>query len=115
MGIVHRHAGGSLLVPGGANPFRFAAPGSLSELMQAAGFREVSEETRTVPWTWPGTPEEVWEQAQAVAVPFRRMLDRVPPKLWPQIHKEVHAAIRQYVRGENIEFGASVVLACGSK
>jgi SAM-dependent methyltransferase len=115
MGVVHRHVGGPLLVPGGSDPFRFAAPGSLADVLRSAGFREVREETRTVPWTWPGTPEDVWEQAQAVAVPFRPMLDRVPPSMWPQIHREVHAAIGQYVRGENIEFGASVILASGSK
>ncbi|MGA9551549.1 MAG: hypothetical protein WBR30_04830, partial [Candidatus Sulfotelmatobacter sp.] len=67
------------------------------------------------PWTWPGTPEEVWEQAQAVSVPFRPMLDRVPAEMRPQVHNEVLAAIGQYVRGDKIEFGASVVLASGSK
>ena len=115
MGIVHRHVGGSLLAPGGPDPFCFAAPGSLLEVLHDAGFREVHEETKIVPWTWPGTPEDVWEQARAVSVPFRPMLDRVPENMWPQIHAEVHAAVRQYVRGQNIEFGASVVLASGSK
>src|SRR5579864_4732323 len=113
MGVVHRHVGGSLLQPGGPDPFCFAAPGSLSEVLHDAGFREVHEETEIVPWTWPWTPEDVWEQARAVSVPFRPMLDRVPENMWPQIHAEVHAAVRQYVRGENIEFGASVVLASG--
>ena len=115
MGVVHRHVGGPMLQPGGPDPFRFAAPGSLSAVLQSAGFREVHEETKRLPWTWPGTPEEVWEQAQAAAVPFRAMLDRVPAGMWAQIHAEVHAAIRQYVEGENILFGASVVLASGSK
>jgi SAM-dependent methyltransferase len=115
MGVVHRHVGGPLLAPGGPDPFRFAASGSLSRALCSAGFREVHEEIRTVPWTWPGTPEEVWEQAQAVAVPFRPLLDRVPQSMWPRIHEEVHAAVRRYVRGENIEFGAAVVLASGSK
>jgi SAM-dependent methyltransferase len=114
MGGVHRHVGGLLLQPDGPNPFRFSQPGSLSAILQAAGFHDVHEETRTVPWTWPGTPEEVWEQAQAVSVPFRPLLDRVPEDQWPQIHADVIAAIKQYVRGENIEFGASVVLASGS-
>jgi SAM-dependent methyltransferase len=114
MGVVHRHVGGFLLQPDGPNPFRFAQPESLSAILQAAGFHDVHEETKIVPWTWPGTPEEVWEQAQAVSVPFRPMLDRVPANQWPQIHAEVIAAIMQYVRGENIEFGASVVLASGS-
>ena len=115
MGVVHRHVGGPLLAPGGPDPFRFSGTGSLSQVLRAAGFRQVHEETKTVAWTWPGTREEVWEQAQAVAVPFRPMLDRVPTQTWPQIHKEVHAAIDKYVCGENIEFGATVVLASGSK
>jgi len=114
MGVVHRHVGGFLLQPDGHNPFRFSQPGSLSTILQAAGFHDVQEETRTVPWKWPGTPEEVWEQAQAVSVPFRPLLDRVPEDQWPQIHADVIAAIKQYVRGENVEFGASVVLASGS-
>jgi len=43
------------------------------------------------------------------------MLDRVPANVWPQVDKDVQAAIGQYVNGENIEFGASVVLASGTK
>jgi SAM-dependent methyltransferase len=115
MGVVHRHVGGPLLVPGGPDPFGFAEPGSLSAVLRDAGFRSVEEETRTVDWTWPGTPEEVWEQAQAVAVPFRPMLDRVPTDMRKQVDEEVLRSIQQYVRGENIEFGVSVVLASGRK
>jgi SAM-dependent methyltransferase len=115
MGVVHGHVGGPLLEAGGPNPFRFAVRGSLSAKLEAAGFREVDEESKTLPWTWPGTPQEVWEQAQAVSVPFRPMLDRVPENLWPRINAEVLVAIGRYVKGENIEFGASVVLASGRK
>jgi len=115
MGVVHRHAGGALLEPGGPDPFRFAAPGSLSAVMSKAGFRDVEEQTETLSWTWPGPPEEVWEQAQAVAVPFRPMLERVPAEKWPQVHEEVHAAVRQYSDGDKVAFGATVVLASGRK
>lgn len=115
MGVVHRHVGGPLLQPGGPDPFRYSVPGSLSEILRDAGFHAVEEETKTLPWTWPGPVEEVWEQAQAVAVPFRAMLERVPAEKWPQIHDEVHAAVRQYSDGEKIAFGASVVLASGKK
>jgi len=115
MGVVHRHVGGPLLPPNGPNPFRYAEPGSLPARMRAAGFRNVEEETRTLPWTWPGSVEEVWEQARGVAVPFRPMLDRVPADKWPQINAEVHDAVRRYSDGEKIAFGASVVLASGKK
>lgn len=115
MGVVHRNVGGPLLQPDGPNPFRFAEPGSLSGVLRAAGFDSVEEETVTLPWTWPGPVEEVWEQAKAVAVPFRPMLDRVPADRWPQIDAEVHEAVARYSDGEKIAFGASVVLASGKK
>jgi SAM-dependent methyltransferase len=115
MGVVQQNVGGALLQPGGPDPFRFAEPGSLSVVLQTAGFRGVEEETRNLPWNWPGPPEEVWEQAQAVAVPFRPMLNRVPTHMWPQIHAEVHAAVTRYFDGEKVAFGASVVLASGAK
>jgi SAM-dependent methyltransferase len=115
MGVVHRHVGGPLLQPGGPDPFRFAKSGSLSAVLRSAGFSGVEEETRTLPWSWPGPVEEVWEQAHAVSVPFRPMLDRVPAEMWPQIHAEVHAAVAQYFDGQKVAFGASVVLASGAK
>lgn len=115
MGVVHKHVGGALLPPGGPNPFRFAKPGSLSMVLGSAGFDAVEEETKTLPWVWPGSVEEVWEQAQGVAVPFRPLLDRVPAENWPVIHAEVHTEVRKYSDGEKISFGASVVLASGKK
>jgi SAM-dependent methyltransferase len=54
IGIVHRRIGGPWLAPEGPDPFRFARPGSLSEALSRGGFASVQEETRTVPWTWPG-------------------------------------------------------------
>jgi SAM-dependent methyltransferase len=115
MGVVHRHVGGPLLASDGPNPFRFSEPGSLSAVLRSAGFNAVEEETKTLAWSWPGSVEEVWEQAQAVAVPFRPMLQRVPTERWPEIHAAVHDAVRKYSDGETIAFGASVVLASGKK
>jgi hypothetical protein len=68
-----------------------------------------------VPWTWPGSAEEVWEQAQAVSVPFRAMLERVPAEQWPTVNAEVLAAIGQYRQDDRLAFGASVVFASGKK
>src|SRR6266571_7784029 len=107
MGVVRRHVGGPLLQPDGPNPFRFCEPGSLSAVLRSAGFNGVEEETKTLPWTWPGPVEEVWEYAQSVSVPFRPMLERVPAEKWPEIHAEVHAAVRQYFDGEKVAFAAT--------
>ena len=111
MKIVHHNVGGAMLPVGGADPFRFSAPDSLSEVLRAAGFQEVEESTRNLPWTWMGDAEEVFEYACAVAAPFRPMLERVPEEMWPVIRAEAVAAIERYRVGDEIRFGAEVVLA----
>ncbi|MFZ3264174.1 MAG: methyltransferase domain-containing protein [Terriglobales bacterium] len=111
MKIVHGHVGGTMLPAGGADPFRFSAPESLSQVLRAAGFQGVEESTRNLPWTWLGDAEEVFEYACAVAAPFRPMLERVPEEMWPTIRAEAVAAIERYRVGDEIRFGADVVLA----
>jgi len=115
MGVVHRRVGGPLLPPDGPNPFRFAETGSLSAVLRSAGFNDIEEEMKTLPWTWPGSAEEVWDQAQAVAVPFRPMLERVADAEWPEIHAAVYEAVSRYSDGDKIAFGAQVILASGRK
>ncbi|MGA8734826.1 MAG: class I SAM-dependent methyltransferase [Terriglobales bacterium] len=115
IGVVVEHIGGPALVPGGADPFRFARPESLSSVMRTAGFKNVDEETKTLPWTWPGTAEEVWEQAQAVATPFLPLLQRIPSERQDAINRAVIQAIERYADGESIKFGAVVVLASGMR
>ncbi len=111
MKIVHRNVGGAMLPAGGADPFRFSAPDSLSQVLRAAGFQEVEESTRNLPWNWLGDAEEVFEYACAVAAPFRPMLERVPEEMWPAIRAAAVAAIERYRVGDEIQFGADVVLA----
>jgi ubiquinone/menaquinone biosynthesis C-methylase UbiE len=113
MKIVHRHVGGPILQPGGADLFRFSVAGSLSEVLRASGFHEVEESMQNLPWTWPGAAEEVFEYACAVAAPFRPMLERVPEKDWPAIRAEATAAIERCRVGDEIRFSAHVVLASG--
>ncbi len=113
MKLVHQHVGGPLLADGGGNPFRFSAPGALSDVLRAAGFREVEESTRNLPWTWLGDAEEVFEYACAVAAPFRPMLERVPEAMWPALRAAAVATMERYRLGDEIRFGADVVLASG--
>ncbi len=113
MKVVHRHVGGTMLEPGGPDPFRFASPGSLSEVLRSAGFHEVEESTRNVPWTWPGKAAEVLEYARSCSTPFQPMLSRVLQEKWPAIMAEAESAIERYRVGDEIQFGAEIVLASG--
>lgn len=113
MGIAHRHVGGAILPPGGADPFRFSTVGSLSEVLRVTGFREVEEKTQNQPWIWTGDAEEAFEYACAVAAPFRPMLERVSPEQWPAVRAEAKAAIERFRVGDEIRFGVEVILASG--
>ncbi|MGO9405355.1 MAG: class I SAM-dependent methyltransferase [Terriglobales bacterium] len=113
MKIVHQHVGGAMLAPGATGPFRFADAGSLSAAFNAAGFRDVEESTQNLPWTWPGDAEEVFEYFCQVSAPFRPMLERVPADQWPVIRAQAKAAIEGYRVGDEIRFGADIVLASG--
>ena len=113
MGAALRHSGGPLLDPGSADPFRYAQPGSLAGLMRAAGFHEVDESQRNVPWVWPGDAAELFEYASAVAAPFRPMLDRIPAERRPQVQAEAKAAIEKHRVGDELRFGVDVILVSG--
>jgi SAM-dependent methyltransferase len=111
--IVHQHVGGPLLPPGGADPFRFSAAGSLSNVLQASGFHDVEESAQNLPWTWPGEADEVFEYFCAVSAPYRPMLERVHAEDWPAIRAKAKTAIEQYRVGNEIRFGANIILASG--
>jgi hypothetical protein len=53
----------------------------------------VEESIATLPWTWPGTPEEVQENFQEVAAPFAPLLRAIPAALRPEMDAEVLRAI----------------------
>lgn len=115
MGVVAKHIGAPPITPGGENPFKFAQPGSLSAVLRGCGFDIAEEETKTLPWTWPGSVEEVWEYARSVSAPFRPLLERVSNHQWAGINQDVHAAVSQYSDGQSVKFGVTVVLASGQK
>jgi ubiquinone/menaquinone biosynthesis C-methylase UbiE len=105
----------SSLPPEGAVVFKFAEPGTLSQAMRAASFRDVREEARTLPWIWAGTPEELWDYFRTAIVPFRGLLDRIPPDRRSNIESKVLAAIHQYYDGKQVNFESRFVVVTAVK
>jgi ubiquinone/menaquinone biosynthesis C-methylase UbiE len=109
------------LIPGAQTPasakrmFAFGEPGVLAGALRDAGFRDVQEKFEVVPWTWPGTPEEVWEYFQEVTVPFAPLLKSVPPGRRDEIDKAVIAAISRFYDGKEIRFTATVNITLAVK
>jgi SAM-dependent methyltransferase len=115
IGVVVKHVGGPAIVPGGADPFRFGQPGSLSAILRKAGLSNIREETKSLPWTWLGTAEELWQYVQALSTPFLDLLQRITAENRAEVDREVINAIRQYADGDSVKFGAVVGLTSGMR
>ncbi|MFI5112863.1 MAG: class I SAM-dependent methyltransferase [Terriglobales bacterium] len=108
--VIMRHTGATL-PPAAQQIVKFGERGTLAAALTAAGFRDVQEELRTVPWVWPASIEELWEYFQVATVPFRALLDQVRPEQVEPITREVHAAFSRFWDGEKVNMTADFVLA----
>jgi SAM-dependent methyltransferase len=57
--------------PDGPGPMRFAEAGKLARLVEAAGFRDVKEQSLRVPSAYRGSPAEMLASMMEIAAPFR--------------------------------------------
>jgi ubiquinone/menaquinone biosynthesis C-methylase UbiE len=115
IGTVLRTLPGSVMPESGRKMFGLADEGKLTQALRQAGFSQVKEELVTVPWTWIGTPEEVWEYFQDVAVPFASFFQSLPAARRPEIDAAVLKAIHEYYDGTSIKFTATVNIAVAAK
>jgi hypothetical protein len=99
----------------GAKVFQFGKEGVLPRCLREAGFSTAAEQLRTVPLVWPGTPEEVWEYFQSVAVPFAPLFESIPPARQGEIDAAVLQAIGRYYDGAKINFTAIVNITIAAK
>lgn len=97
--------------PGTPTPFTFAEAGSLSAKMKEAGFSEVHEERRELPFAWPGAPEEHIEFIRMTLPNVRRSLDAAPPA----VIDDMKAAMAPYYDGKKLNYGAKVHVAWAVK
>lgn len=101
--------------PGAARMFRLGNSGVLSTALCDAGFIDVEEAIRTIPWTWPGTAEEAWEYFQAVTAPFKPVLEAIPADRRAEVDAAVVRAIRKHETGGEIRFNAEFVFASATR
>ena len=115
IGTVLRMMPGASLPESAKNMFAFGIPDSLARALREAGFMSVEEKFSKYPWFWQGSPLDVWEYFQEVAVPFAPLLKSIPPELRPQVDAAVLQAIARYYDGQEIKFTATVNITSASK
>ncbi len=102
---------GSTVPSSASSMFKYANPEILAGLYAAAGFTHIDSRIEDIPWTWPGTPEDMWAYFQDVTVPFRPLLDSIPEARREEISRAVVAEVSRLFDGEKIAFGGKFVLA----
>jgi hypothetical protein len=114
-GTVLRSLPGATIPDSVKKVFAFGVAGVLSRVLSNAGFKNTEERFLTPPWTWPGSPEEVWAYFQEVAVPFAPLLKSIPPGRRSEIDAAVLSAIAPYYDGTEIKFTAIVNITSAIK
>jgi ubiquinone/menaquinone biosynthesis C-methylase UbiE len=115
IGTVLRLLPGAVVPDSGNRMFALGSTGVLPQTLKQAGFSGVDEQLVTVPWTWPGTPQEVWDYFQEVTVPFAPLLQSIPAERRPEIDAEVLRSISRYYDGSSVKFTATVNIAVAAK
>jgi len=115
VGTVLRMLPDTIMPDSGRKMFALGSKGVLTKALRESGFTHAEERIVTVPWTWSGTPEEVWEYFQEVTVPFAPLLKSIPGERRQEIDKEVMGAINKYFDATSIKFTATVNITVAIK
>lgn len=91
--------------------FRFADASKLKHALTGAGFRKVSTTEHTVPWPWPGSPQDSWEATREIAATFKKIINAVPPDKLPGVIDEVIANLTRFYDGDQVNLTATINLA----
>ena len=111
IGTILRLMPGSSLPDSARRMFRFGAAGELAAALKESGFCGIEENFRVVPWSWPGTPQEVWDYFQEVTVPFKPLMEAIPQERRARVTTEVLQEIARFYDGAQVNFTATVCLA----
>ena len=95
--------------------FRFASPGSLGNVLRAAGFQEVTEQLLTVARIWTGTPEGLWAYQQEVSILYHPLFDSIPNDLRVKVDSEVSGLLAGFRSGNVLSVPTEIIVAHGQR
>jgi ubiquinone/menaquinone biosynthesis C-methylase UbiE len=101
--------------PGEPHEHKYAEPGTLSAELQAVGFREVREETRTVIQCFPGTPEQFWQGFREFVGPdLEQIFETLSPEEAGALTAQITAIVRLYDDGRSVNLPGVFIMASGT-
>ncbi|HUA00702.1 MAG TPA: class I SAM-dependent methyltransferase [Candidatus Aquilonibacter sp.] len=101
--------------PDAPHAFMFGERGLLQSKLEAAGFAHASEEVRTVPGRWAGSPEEYWRHFTEIAAPFRPLVAKLTDETRPRAEAEIVTGLRELSDGSAITMPLEIVIGTGTR
>ncbi|MGH9796101.1 MAG: class I SAM-dependent methyltransferase [Candidatus Acidiferrales bacterium] len=95
------------------NPFCLRRPEKLAEALTSAGFGDVSAQSHTLEFAWPGPPREPWTFWTEISSSYRAPLDSLTEDERRSLGESAEAAFRRFYDGTAVRVPARVMLATG--
>ena len=116
-GVVERFVAPDPSAGSTTDVFKFDTPGTLSTVLEQAGFRAVEERRQEIPWPWTGSLEDFWDFNLEFRMAFRKLFNSLPVEVRDTAKQAVFAELARYCDGARINLSGQVIVgsACGSE
>jgi len=101
--------------PNAPGAFRFAEPGTLSQVLTEAGAKSVEERLLQFHIEAPITPREFWEMRSQTSGTLREKLEKLPKEIASRIAQEVEAKLVEFFPKNQMKFPAQMLIVTGKK
>jgi SAM-dependent methyltransferase len=101
--------------PDGPGPLRFAEPGKLARLVEAAGFKNVEETSHELPAPFRGSPREFLAAMMEIAGPFRHAAATLSESDRQAAQEEATTNLTALYDAKIVRVTAPVLIVTGSK
>ena len=113
--VVSRYIESPPTDPNALGAFRFAEPGSLSQVLKEAGARSVKERLLQFHIEAAITPREFWDMRSQTLGTLREKLGKLPKEVATRIAGEVEDAIAEFFPNNQMKFPAQMLVVTGRK
>jgi ubiquinone/menaquinone biosynthesis C-methylase UbiE len=100
--------------PDAPGPMRFAEPGKLARLMEAAGFQHVQEKSAMLPAPFRASPQDFLSSMMEIAAPFRNAAATLSPEERRAAEAEASGNLARVYDGTFINVTAPVLIITGT-
>lgn len=114
-GIMSRYVQTPPADPDAPEAFRFAEPGKLVRLIEAAGAIDVTERVVKFDIVAPISAEEFWAMRCEISDSLREKLKRLPDDQKRQVARDVLEAVREFFPQGHMKFPAQMIIVTGTK